>query len=98
MKDCPHGGHPLACMDCLEEGNVPERRDIPETADPTFSNELDPDAVVICRPFKAKYESSCPVCGEDVRVGDLIVKVSNGGDERYIHHTPCAEGLDFEER
>lgn len=98
VKDCPHGGHPLACLDCLEEGNVPARQDVPGAVDPAFSNELDADAVVVCRPFHAKYESSCPVCGDDVRIGDLIVKVSSAGDERYIHHHPCSEGLEYEER
>lgn len=100
MKPCSHGqASPLACMDCLEEGNVPARRDdiiiCARRSDVFASNQLDPEVVVISRPFKAKYAGECMVCGDDWKIGDLIVKLSNN---RYIDYFPCSEDLDFEER
>jgi hypothetical protein len=100
VRDCPHGQvSPLACLDCVEEGNVPDRRadlieaDRRERAE--ASGEILGDTVVITRPFKSKYTGVCQPCDGDIYVGDLIVKLSDG---RYIHYQPCSEDLDYEER
>lgn len=71
---CPHGEHPAVCMECLE-GPPPERaRSRPGGMD--------------CRGqgyITAQYEGFCPVCEEDVLIGEKIVDF----DGRW-GHLACA--------
>lgn len=96
MEPCPHGDHPLACLDCLETGNVPARDDtliVCARGDDSYHRApIAAGTVVVSPPFKAKYAGTCPRCGDDWNRGELIVKIS---DDRYIHHG-CSLDMEVE--
>lgn len=86
----------MACMDCLEEGNVPARDDTlivcARGDDSYYRAEIAPGTVVVSPSFKSKYAGTCCGCGDDWQKGELIVKISDG---RYIHHA-CSLDLEVD--
>lgn len=65
MTDCPHGmPTPSACIDCMDEGNIPPQK---------------PEAEAVDYRFPARYEGTqCPACNLPVAVGELIAKMTTG--------------------
>lgn len=60
---CNHGmPSPTACLDCMDEGNLPVKRRRPETVE---------------RYFVARHDGHCAACDLPVSTGQHMVATSN---------------------
>lgn len=60
VTSCSHGmPTPAACVECMEDGNIPPRPRVREVADSPV--------------IPARHAAGCDVCGERIEQGDDIV-------------------------